>query len=386
MIFSNVKSKFLKALDGMESGHLRLSLPDGQEYEFGGKNHGPSADLRLHDWKVVRNLLLNGDIGFADDYKLGRWETKNLTDLISLALLNENLTHKYIHGGFSAYILAKIANIANMNTLRGSRRNISAHYDLGNDFYALWLDSSMTYSSAIYAYDGQPLQSAQMTKYDRILDNMNLSSGKILEIGCGWGGFMERASQKGDFAIKGLTLSQQQKKYADQRLNGMGEVALQDYRIEQGVYDKIISIEMFEAVGEKYWDAYFQKIASALKKGGSAFVQTITIADDRFENYRKNGDFIRQFIFPGGMLPSPSVFAARAQKAGLQIIEKFEFAHSYAKTLDVWLKNFNDKHAQIQNLGYDEKFMRLWKFYLSACIAGFQTGRTNVMQVELRHA
>lgn len=386
MISSTATDSFLRNLDRLECGHITIETPDGKTRVFEGTAPGPAAVLSLRDWRVIGNLAVHGDIGFAEDYREGLWDTRNLQDLLSLALANEKAIDAFIFGSMPARVLARLSNLLRINTLRGSKRNISAHYDLGNDFYRLWLDPTMTYSSAIFKNGEQDLRQAQLAKYDRLIDGTHSTSGKVLEIGCGWGGFAARALERGDYAVKGITLSARQKEYADAHLNGRADIVLEDYRHQQGTYDSIVSIEMFEAVGEQYWPAYFEKIAQLLKKGGHAMIQTITIADSRFARYRESGDFIRKFIFPGGMLPSPSRFAAAANAAGLRVTDRFDFGQDYARTLEMWLENFDKAKPQVLAQGYDEKFIRMWRFYLAACIAGFRTGRTDVMQVGLAHA
>lgn len=386
MLTSAVKDSFLKKLDYLECGRFELETPDGKKRIFEGRKPGPNAILALRDWRVISNLAVNGDIGFAEDYREGLWDTRNLQDLLSLALANEKSIDAFIFGSLPARVFSRLANMLRINTLKGSRRNISAHYDLGNEFYQLWLDPGMTYSSAIFQTPTQSLTSAQDAKYDRLLDRMNAKSGSVLEIGCGWGGFAERALNRGDFDIKGITLSQRQKEFADLRLQNRAQISLEDYRHQQGKFDSIVSIEMFEAVGEQYWKTYFDKVSGLLREGGKALIQTITIADDRFERYRDSGDFIRKHIFPGGMLPSPDRFATAAAQSGLRVTDRFDFGQDYARTLEIWLDTFDTRKSDVLQLGYDERFIRMWRFYLAACIAGFRTGRTNVMQVELQHA
>lgn len=378
--------QFLKKLDALEYGRFELVTPDGRTRVFEGRQPGPAACLSLHDWRVVANLAVRGDIGFAEDYKAGLWETACLPDLLSLAMENDRVIDGYIFGSAGMQLMARLSQLLRLNSLSGSRRNISAHYDLGNDFYSLWLDPSMTYSSAIFGHAGENLQSAQMRKYDRIIDRLSPSSGRILELGCGWGGFAARAAERCDSYIKGVTLSEKQRSYAAARLGGKADIALEDYRHQESTFDHIVSIEMFEAVGERYWPVYFDKISSLLRRGGKAVIQTITIDDSRFEKYRQSGDFIRSYIFPGGMLPSPSRFKAEVEKAGFVMTDRFDFGNDYATTLERWLEAFDSRRADIVALGYDEGFIRMWRFYLAACIAGFRTGRTDVMQVELQHA
>jgi cyclopropane-fatty-acyl-phospholipid synthase len=283
-------------------------------------------------------------------------------------------------------MLSALFYLFRLNTIKGSKKNIHAHYDLGNAFYSLWLDPSMTYSSALYQSEQDSLTQAQYNKYDRMLDCINHQSGRLLEVGCGWGGLAERAIHKGDYDIKGITLSEEQHDFAQARLGKDVKIVLEDYRHQTGLYDHIISIEMFEAVGERFWPTYFQKLKSLLAKNGKAVIQTITINEHDFPNYRKGGDFIRSFIFPGGMLPSVSRFKQEAEKAGLKAHEPYKFGHDYARTLETWLENFDKQKQQVRALGFDDGFIRLWRFYLAACAAGFRTNKTDVMQMELTHA
>lgn len=377
--------QFLKTLDRLQEGRFELIMPNGREYVFQGKQPGLTARMVMNDWRVPANLVGRGDEGFALDYSEGRWATDNLQNLIAFALRNEEAVKNFIFGSTLFKTLSNISYLFKSNTMKGSRRNIQAHYDLGNDFYQLWLDPSMTYSSALYKTGQEDLLTAQNNKYDRIVDRFDMQSGSVLEIGCGWGGFAERALTRGDFGIKGITLSDEQKNYAENRLGHSASIALEDYRVQEGTYNNIVSIEMFEAVGEKYWKTYFSKIKSLLGQNGKAVIQTITIDDKRFNTYRRGHDFIRSFIFPGGMLPSPALFEREARNAGLRVTNRHDFGADYAKTLAIWLKNFDDKSVDIKSLGYSENFMRLWRFYLAACAAGFQTGRTDVSQFELQH-
>jgi cyclopropane-fatty-acyl-phospholipid synthase len=300
-------------------------------------------------------------------------------------LQNQTILDSYICGSMFGRLASRIAYLFTRNTVPGSKKNISAHYDLGNEFYALWLDESMTYSSALFNNPAEALHEAQKRKYDRIIERIK-PNGHLLEIGCGWGGFADRAIEKGDYGIKALTLSQAQHDFAARRVGDSAVIALEDYRHQKGTYDQIVSIEMFEAVGEKFWSTYFTKIKSLLANKGKALVQTITIEDSYFETYRKGGDAIRTFIFPGGMLPSPERFRAEAAKAGLRVTDEFVFGHDYALTLSHWLKNFETKRDEIKAMGFDDKFIRMWRFYLTCCIAAFTYGRTDVRQMELQHA
>lgn len=378
--------QLFKKLDTIESGKLTVITPDGKIRTFSGTKEGETAKIELKNWRVISNMVQRGDIGFAEDYRAGNWDTDNLVGLTTLGLVNRSALDQVIAGSSFSRTLSMLSYLLRLNTLNGSRRNIHAHYDLGNDFYKLWLDPTMTYSAAIYNHQKETLEEAQNNKYDRILDCLQGHTGSILEVGCGWGGFAERALDRGDFGIKGITLSDEQHDFACKRLGSNAKIALEDYRHQQGKYDHIVSIEMFEAVGEKFWNTYFTKISSLLKSNGSAVVQTITMNERDFPRYRKGGDFIRSYIFPGGMLPSPSRFKAEAQKAGLRCDNEFFFGQDYARTLEEWLLAFDNNKRQITAMGFDEGFIRLWRLYLAGCIAGFRTNRTNVMQVELRHA
>ncbi len=378
--------KFLKILEQIEIGSLSVVTPEGKKYFFEGKIAGSDGTLQLNDWRTITHFAAKGDIGLAEAYRNGWWDTDDLSALLIVGLENEALISSYLYGGFFSQLVARIMYFFSRNTIKGSKNNIQAHYDLGNDFYELWLDPTMTYSSALYANDDEPLVDAQNRKYDRMIERLDRNSGSLLEIGCGWGGFADRAMQANDFGVKGITLSNQQHDYATERLGDSAVIALEDYRHQKGKYDSIISIEMFEAVGEKYWPTYFSKIESLLAPKGRAVVQTITIGESYFEKYRKSGDMIRSFIFPGGMLPTPTRFEHESNQASLKVTDQFSFGKDYAKTLRVWLKDFESTLPQVRSLGYDEGFIRMWRFYLSACIAGFETGRTDVMQMELQHA
>lgn len=385
MFEKHITHRFLDALSHIKYGSITITTPDGHTHSYSGSQQGVHADLQLHDWRAISALAASGDIGFAEAYRDGWWSSSNLSDLFYLGLQNEAVLSQYIYGGAFARIASNFACFFTQNSLKGSRKNIHAHYDLGNDFYKLWLDPTMTYSAAIFANENEELVPAQHRKYDRIIERMH-RSGNVLEIGCGWGGFAERALTSGDYAIKGLTISTEQHAYASKRLQNNATVALEDYRLQQGKYHNIVSIEMFEAVGEKYWPIYFSKLKSLLAEGGKALVQTITIGEKHFDAYRRGSDAIRTFIFPGGMLPTASSFAEEGAKAGLKLTDTFAFGYDYARTLEHWLATFETRLAEIRTLGFDEKFIRMWRFYLTSCIASFRIGRTDVMQMELQHA
>ncbi len=386
MLGKVIADRFLKALEHIEYGTFNVTTPDGKRHTFSGNTPGAHADFIVHDWKVFSSLATKGDIGLAEDYRDGLWDSDNPSGLLLVGLQNEKVLSQYIYGSTLFSAITQIVYLFRRNTVKGSKRNIHAHYDLGNEFYKLWLDPTMTYSSALFKNQNEALEKAQSNKYDRIIERLNTGSGKMLEVGCGWGGFSERALQRGDFDIKGITISEEQHAYAKDRLNDSANIALEDYRHQEGKYDYLISIEMFEAVGEKFWPTYFGKLKSLLHQSGKAVIQTITIDDAFFDSYRRGGDMIRSFIFPGGALPSPEQFEKEANKVGLKITDRYDFGLDYAKTLDQWLIKFDAKKAQVTALGFDEPFIRLWRLYLSTCIASFSAERTGVMQVELQHA
>jgi len=386
MLTNIVEKKFLEAFQNIEFGKAHITMPNGKTYSFEGKNPGAEGEMTIYDSGMIMNLYARGDIGFADDYRNGKWDSKDMVSLIAMCLANDEALEKCIFGSSIFRALVRAAYMFKPNTVRGSKANIHAHYDIGNSFYKLWLDDTMSYSSAIFNCNSESLAQAQVNKYDRILDRLH-NNDNILEIGCGWGGFIERAIQLGGNDVKGVTISNEQYSYAKERNASYGGmVEMQDYRKLNGKYNNIVSIEMFEAVGEKYWKTYFDKISGLLANKGKAVIQTITIDDKHFDAYRKGGDAIRTFIFPGGMLPSPEIFKAKATESGLKTTDSYEFGQDYATTLKHWLQNFESKLPQIKNLGFDEKFIRLWRYYLAACAASFQVGRTNVMQMELQHA
>ncbi|MBN8523168.1 MAG: class I SAM-dependent methyltransferase [Rickettsiales bacterium] len=385
MLQLQIVKKFLDIFRNIECGCIQIIMPNGKSLDFSGKAAGPQADLIIHDNRAISQFIKKGDIGFAESYRDGLWDSTDLSSLFLFGLKNEEALDRYIYGNFLTQIISRFAYLLNLNTLKGSKKNIYAHYDLGNDFYELWLDPSMTYSSAIFSSESEDLITAQYRKYDRILERLN-DSGRLLEIGCGWGGFAERAINKGNYEIKGITISEKQHEYATKRLNGTAVISIEDYRFQQGKYDQIVSIEMFEAVGEKFWPTYFSQIKSLLSTKGKAIIQTITIKDQYFERYRKSGDPIRTFIFPGGMLPSPERFINSSNKLGLCVTDQFAFGKDYALTLTYWLHSFEQKLQQVKALGFDDKFIRMWRFYLTYCIASFKSGRIDVMQMELQHA
>ena len=386
LIRYKIITHFLRSLPQLQVGSLRIITPKGAVKEFVGKQAGAQAELKLHSWSVLVNAARRGDIGLGEDYIAGKWDSPDIGALIEVFLRNMHCFEDFAHGNALNLLAFRLYNLARRNNKGGAKRNIKAHYDVGNEFYQLWLDGSMTYSSALYAGAEISLAQAQANKYRRILSKIHTPNASILEIGCGWGGFAEEAVRAGH-NITALTISQAQHDFAKARLqNTNANIVLQDYREAQGEYDAIISIEMFEAVGEQYWASYFQTIKARLKADGVAVVQTITIDDALFDDYRTRSDFIRQYTFPGGLLPSVARFTEEAKKAGLKCNEIYPFGLDYAKTLSEWLHRFDEAAEQIKNMGYSEQFMRSWRFYMGMCIGAFKAGRTNVVQVELVHS
>ncbi|NMM36241.1 MAG: class I SAM-dependent methyltransferase [Glaciimonas sp.] len=378
----------LQMLRKLEQGALRMEFPNGHCEHFGDHSH--PVTLSLKNWDICNAALKSGDIGFAQTFIDGHWSTDNLPGLIEIFVRNRNALESMIYGSWWGSLLYRLKHVFNRNSRSGSRKNIHAHYDIGNDFYQLWLDPSMTYSSALFA-DGNTdnLHSAQNTKYRRILDELQLPpKARVLEIGCGWGGFAELATRSAGAHVTGLTLSTEQLDFAHLRLTKAGvadqvELRLQDYRDTNGQFDAVASIEMFEAVGETYWPSYFECIARNLKPKGRACIQTIVIADALFERYRKGTDFIQQYIFPGGMLPSPSVFCQQAARHGLRVVNEFKFGLDYARTLDAWRSAFQKQLPQVRAQGFDDRFTRTWEFYLAYCEAGFRAENIDVAQFTL---
>jgi cyclopropane-fatty-acyl-phospholipid synthase len=376
----------LKLLKKITQGSLVLTDPHGSSIELGQSGATPHAALHIYDWRAAGLILRQGDVGFAESLRRGWVDSPNLLALFTLALRNEQVSEA-VDGHWWALLLKKISHwVLKDNSRKGSRRNIVSHYDVGNAFYRLWLDPSMTYSSGWFEGDlTRSLKMAQDAKYDRILNQLQATPGQtVLEVGCGWGGFAERAALRG-LNVVGITLSDAQLEWATQRLDQAGlsqqvSLRLQDYRDVPEQYDHIVSIEMFEAVGLLHWPSYFQMLARCLKPGGRVVVQTIDIRDQRFEAYRLGTDFIQQYIFPGGMLPSPSRFEKECEAASLQVHETLSFGLDYAETLKRWAQQFEASLSSIREQGYDDAFIRIWRMYLAYCEAGFREQRTDVKQ------
>jgi len=370
-------------LGGLRDGALHLRLPDGTTRRFGRRGDEPPAVLAMRDWRVAADTLKGGDVGFAEAYMRGGWDTPDLPRLLTVLAANQAALERAFFGRGLAAWLARLRHLLRANTRRQAKRNIVAHYDLGNDFYRLWLDPSMTYSSALYEGEARSLHDAQQAKYRRILAMLALPPGAhVLEIGCGWGGFAEVAARAGH-RVTGLSLSDAQTAYARERLARAGLAArvdfrVQDYRDERGRYDAVVSIEMIEAVGERWWPAYFARVRDALRPGGRACIQAITIDGAKFERYRRETDFIQQYVFPGGMLPSPARLHEEARGAGLACEDVRTFGDDYERTLRAWLDAFDARADTVRAQGFDERFVRCWRFYLAYCIAGFATRSTDV--------
>lgn len=379
-------------LRALPRGRVDIVLPDGRRFRAQGSAPGHVAELHVHDSDLFARLIREGDLGFCDAYLDGGWSTPDLMAFMDLV----HDSGDGVYDGFPGQALVraweKFRFWMQRNTRAQARRNIARHYDLGNDFYGLWLDGTMTYSSALFRSGQESLESAQTAKYASMVDEMGARPGDhVLEIGCGWGGFAEYAARDRGLRVTGLTISRAQYDYAVQRIARAGlsdrvTFKLQDYRDERGSYDGIASIEMFEAVGEAYWPVYFAALRDRLKPGGNATLQIITVQDRRWETYRKGVDFIQKHIFPGGMLPAPRVLRAEIERAGLRVVRSIEFGESYSQTLRRWHETFNAKWDQVMRLGFDDRFRRMWNFYLASCAATFHSGNCDVTQITMTKA
>jgi cyclopropane-fatty-acyl-phospholipid synthase len=383
-----------KLLTRLVHGQLDVQLPDGSAARFGNLHATDDvrAAIRLRNWNVCAAALKSGDIGFAESYIAGDWTTPDLASLVELFIANRDGIESVVYGSWWGSALYRLRHLWNRNSLRGSRKNIHAHYDLGNAFYKLWLDETMTYSSAWFDGDaGRSTAQGQHAKIRRALEEVGAAPGaRVLEIGCGWGGVAEVAARDFGAHVTGITLSLEQLEFARTRLQDAGladrvDLRYQDYRaIDDGPFDAIVSIEMFEAVGREYWDSYFRTLATKLKPGGRACVQSITLREDLFDRYLKSTDFIQQYIFPGGVLPTVSAFESHARRAGLEVERSLRFGADYAETLRRWRERFMAEEERVTKLGFDTRFLRIWEFYLAYCQAAFATGNTDVVQFTLR--
>jgi cyclopropane-fatty-acyl-phospholipid synthase len=385
--------RVLALLERIPHGMLKMRGPAGYERVFGKDLEGPQAQIHVNDWRMCQETLRFGDIGFAESYFQKLWSTPDLTSLLNLLLMNRHAVEEALYGSWWGRLAYSIKHFFNRNTKSKSPKNIQAHYDLGNGFYELWLDGGMNYSSAWFnGNPDQSLREAQLAKTRRALRMVGLgqqADSRLLEIGCGWGALAEVASQEFGAHVTGVTLSVEQLNYAQQRMKQAGieaDLRLQDYRDipGQAQFDAVCSIEMMEAVGKAYWEEYFNTIHRQLKPGGLACIQTIVIADQFYDRYAQGSDFIQEYIFPGGFLPSPKTFRHEAKKAGFFVVDAFEFGQDYAHTLRLWAQQFKATQAQVRALGFDERFERIWEFYLSYCEAAFTQGSTQVVQFTLK--
>lgn len=381
----------LGTLAGLQHGRLVLRLPGGSEILAAG-NAGRDllADMTIIDPAAARRIILGGARGFAESYIGDEWRSQDLVSLLRLALRNEKSVEENLTAASFTRLLDRLYHRLHANTRRGSRRNIRFHYDLGNEFYRRWLDAGMQYSSALYRTGEETLEEAQAAKLERIADLLELTGGQsVLEVGCGWGAMAEHLTRHHGCSVTGLTLSTEQMHWSKQRLTALrpeagAEIRLQDYRDAEGVYDRVVSIEMLEAVGEENWGLYFRRLHDWLRPGGVAVIQVITIADSRFASYRRGADFIQRYIFPGGMLPCDAILRRQFSKAGLILSANQTFGSSYARTLAEWQARFHTAWPEIAMLGFDQRFKRMWEFYLSYCEAGFREGSIDVALYQLR--
>lgn len=364
-------------LSRVHYGRLTIITPGGFPLSH-GSDDGPQAVLVLKRWRTLRRLFLSGDIAFAESYLDGDWDSPDLPALIEFAGRNLSTLNEAMDSTAFRRMLNRLRHRLNANTRDGSQRNIQRHYDLGNEFYRLWLDATMTYSSALYMSDEQTLEQAQVTKQDRVLDLMALRGGEqVLEIGIGWGGLAEKLVAAG-CGVTGVTLSPSQLRLAQEKLGEHAELRLQDYRDVAGMFDRIVSIEMIEAVGERYWPAFFTTLRDRLRPGGLAVVQAITIREDLFAGYRRCTDFIQHYIFPGGMLPTRTEIEQQSDSAGLEVRSIETFGQSYARTLAEWRQRFHEAWPEIERQGFDMRFRRMWDYYLAYCEGGFRAGNIDV--------
>ena len=377
----------LRMVGYLELGQLEMHMPDGRHFNFDTGQSGPKASMIIHDLGFASQLAKGGDIGIAEAYLQGQWETPDLTAFLQLFCSNQSVMLRLMEGKPILRFLQMMRHWLRRNTKTGSKRNIHAHYDLGNRFYQTWLDPTMTYSSALNTDHSHDLEQAQKQKYLHLAQTTQLAPDhNVLEIGCGWGGFAEFAAKEIGCRVTGLTISQEQFDFARRRIFESGltekvEIKLQDYRDENGLFDRIASIEMFEAVGEEYWPAYFKQLHNRLKPGGLAGLQVITIDDSLFDHYRRELDFIRRYIFPGGMLPTGAIMQKLGTQYGLQMTSEKIFGLDYAATLKQWREDFAKAWPQLTTMGFDERFRRMWNYYLSYSEAGFRAGTIDVRQM-----
>ena len=376
---------------GIKHGTLAITLPTGERFRIEGHVKEPVADLEIRSYAFLGNVIRQGDIGVAESFMAGHWTSSDVTRFLELFCYNEQIIHERLDGNPVARLFLRFKHWLHRNTRRQARRNISSHYDMGNRFYEQWLDPSMTYSSALFQTGANDLQSAQKAKYAALADATDISAGDhVLEIGCGWGGFAEYLAKERGAFVTGLTISQEQFTYATKRMEREGlsdqvDIVFQDYRDEKGMYDRIVSVEMFEAVGEAYWPTYYETLKKHLKPAGKAGLQIITIQDRFFQHYKRATDFIQHYVFPGGMLPTPTHLRNLGDAVGLTLENERIFGHDYARTLKEWRDRFQARWDVIAPMGFDEHFHRLWRYYLHYCEAGFLAGNIDVRQVVYTH-
>lgn len=373
----------------LDNGRIDFRLPDGRVFRAQGANPGPAVELVVHNTDSFARLIREGDLGFSDAYLEGWWSTDDLQGFMDLLMSRNIHVFDSFPGMGFVRVYERMRHWMNRNSKAQAAKNISHHYDLGNEFYSEWLDETMTYSSALFESGQEDLSNAQIKKYKSMVDQMGVKEGDhVLEIGCGWGGFAQYAAGERGLKVTGLTISSEQHDYAVERMRKAGlsdkvEIVMRDYRDEKGLYDGIASIEMFEAVGEKYWPQYFEVVRERLKPGAKATLQIITIANHRFETYRTTIDFMQKYIFPGGMLPSPNALLDQIKSAGLKCHGSIEFGESYSQTLRRWYETFNGKWDVIKDMGFDDRFRRMWNFYLTCCAASFHSGNCDVTQISI---
>ncbi|WP_373050181.1 class I SAM-dependent methyltransferase [Thalassovita aquimarina] len=378
-----LKSNFLSTCERLREGRLTLRTPQGERYNFG--TSGPEAEMVIRDWSAVSAMAAHGQVGLGETYVQGLWDTPSIETLMTVAMRNRDHFGAYDQASpFNRAKFRLVDTVMRANSRRGARKNIRSHYDVGNEFYALWLDDGMTYSSGLFEGADNDLSRAQSRKNARALSRLG-EGARTLEIGCGWGGFAEHAAREGR-DVTGVTISRNQHSYAECRLDGRADIQLRDYRDVHGQYDNIVSIEMIEAVGARYWPSYFSVLKRNLAEGGRVLLQAITVKDSFFDVYKTSSDYIRQYVFPGGMLLSDSVIENQAKAAGLQVRESFAFGQDYAKTCRIWAERLSAQKRRIKDMSYGEDFFRNWQYYLEICAVSFAVGHTNVVQVELAHA
>lgn len=390
--FDRRRAKFLvNIVSHIQFGHITLTLPDGTSHLFDGGQPGPRADLTLHTMDALMRILRSGKMGFCEAVMEGEASSTDLPKLIELAVLHDEYIDEQLQAGLVRRVGLRLFHYMRRNNKSGSAKNISYHYDLGNEFYSAWLDGTMTYSSAVYDNEDDDLSQAQINKYRRLAELADIQpDDHVLEIGCGWGGFAKYVTSTIGARVTGITISKEQLKFAQQNLSDAGladkaELKLIDYRDLEGKFDKIVSIEMFEAVGEAYWPTYFKAVSSLLKKGGRAAIQSITIEHSAFDAYKSQPDFIQRYIFPGGMLPSMEMLNAPVDDAGLQLVEDHGYALHYARTLKEWRERFGEAWPELATGKFDDRFKRMWELYLAYCEGGFRAGMIDVKQMLLTH-